>query len=186
VPTQGIAGVPASGIIDFYHYSNLGGRTHLLADVVGYYDDDHSTDAGRFLARQPLRISDSRLSGTCLPAGVVGALSFNSALGGVVINTTVTQPTAPGHLIVFPMPGPPPLASNLNFVPGQTVPNLVMVKVGDGGKVGFYNSAGCTHLVIDLFGVFTGPGSSATSDATATRGGGPSVPDIGIGPLEIG
>jgi hypothetical protein len=84
------------------------------------------------------------------------------------------------------MPGPPPLASNLNFVPGQTVPNLVMVKVGDGGKVGFYNSAGCTHLVIDLFGVFTGPGSSATSDATATGGGGPSVPDIGIGPLEIG
>ena len=52
VPNLVIVRVPASGIVDFYHYANLSGRTHLLADVVGYYDDDHSTDAGRFLALQ--------------------------------------------------------------------------------------------------------------------------------------
>ena len=162
VPNLVIVRVPASGVIDFYHYSNFGGRTHLLADVVGYYDDDHSTDAGRFLAVQPTRIADTRPGGVCLPGGFTAPVTFNSSLGAVVLNTTVTEPTAPGHLIVYPLPGPPPLASNLNFVPGQTVPNLVMVKLGDGGKIGFYNSAGCTHLVIDLFGLFTGADSAAT------------------------
>ena len=187
VPNLVIVRVPASGVIDFYHFSNFAGRTHLLADVVGYYDDDRSTGAGRLLALQPTRIVDSRITpGTCLPGGFYWSLPFNTSLGALVLNTTVTQPTAPGHMTVFPFPPPPPLASNLNFVPGQTVPNLVMVKVGDGGNVGFFNSAGCTHLVIDLFGIFTGPGSSATSDATAAGGAGSSVPDIGVGPLETG
>ena len=87
--------------------------------------------------------------------------------GAVVLNTTVTQPTAPGHLIVYPLPPPPPLASNLNFVPGQTVPNLVMVKLGQGNTIGFFNSAGCTHLVIDVFGGFTSAAAPSPSAASA-------------------
>ena len=41
----------------------------LLADVVGYFDDDHSTDAGRFLALQPTRLVDTRLSPGHVPPG---------------------------------------------------------------------------------------------------------------------
>ena len=130
--------MPASGVIDFYHYSNFGGRTHLLADVVGYYDDDHSTDAGRFLAAaaHPHRRHPARVACACR-GGFTAPVTFSSSLGAVVLNTTVTEPTAPGHLIVYPLPGPPPLASNLNFGTGPTVPNLVMVKLGeDCGKIG--------------------------------------------------
>jgi hypothetical protein len=184
VPNLVVVRAPSYGLINFYNYTNFGGTTHVLADVVGYFDADRSTEAGRLLTLQPTRLVDTRIKpGSCLPGGYYAPLTFPSSLGAVVVNTTVTEPTAPGHMTVFPYPPPPPLASNLNFVPGQTVPNLVMVKVGDGGKVGFYNSAGCTHLVIDLFGFFTGPGTSATADAA-----GPpvSLGDVDVGEFEAG
>ena len=73
----------------------------------------------------------------------------------VVMNVTATNPTAAGFATVFPTGGifPTP-ASNLNFVPGQTVPNLTMVQIGDNGKVSFYNSAGSTDLIADVVGWF--------------------------------
>ena len=44
--------------------------------------------------------------------------------------------------------------SNLNFVPGQTVPNLVMVRIGTNAKISLYNSAGSTDLIADVVGYF--------------------------------
>jgi hypothetical protein len=42
-----------------------------------------------------------------------------------VLNVTATEPSSPGYLTVFPDDAcDVPLASNLNFVPGETVPNL--------------------------------------------------------------
>jgi hypothetical protein len=49
-----------------------------------------------------------------------------------------------------------PLASNLNYAAGQTAPNLVVVKVGPGGKVSLYNYSGSAHLVVDVAGWFSG------------------------------
>ena len=51
-----------------------------------------------------------------------------------------------------------PNASNLNFVPGQTVPNLVIAKVGANGQVSGYLNAGSTHLAIDVAGWFPAGG----------------------------
>ena len=72
----------------------------------------------------------------------------------VVVNATVTEPTAAGYITVWPSNAPQPTASNLNFVPGQTVPNLVMVKVGTDGRVKIYNAAGQVHVVFDVVGYF--------------------------------
>ena len=47
-----------------------------------------------------------------------------------------------------------PNASDLNFVAGQTVPNLVVVKVGAGGQISFTNAAGSTDLIGDVVGYF--------------------------------
>ena len=80
----------------------------------------------------------------------------SSGVGAVVVNTTAVQPTASGFVTVFPDPPPPPLASNLNFTPGAIVPNLVAVRVPGDGKVDFFNKFGFTHLVVDVFGYFTG------------------------------
>jgi hypothetical protein len=174
VPNLVIVRVPASGIVDFYTHLDPGQTTHLLADVVGYYDDDKSTEAGRLVTFVPGRVVDTRVSSPFPPPGCIpgpGGISLtvtSSDVEAVVFNTTVTGPTTDGHITVFPFPPPPPLASNLNFVPGQTVPNLVMVKVGDAGKIGFYNSNGCTHLVIDAFGAFTSATAPAPAAAAAS------------------
>ena len=40
-----------------------------------------------------------------------------------------------------------PSVSSLNFVAGQTIPNLVKVKVGTGGKVSFFNPTGTVHVI---------------------------------------
>ena len=70
------------------------------------------------------------------------------------MNVTVTQPTAPSLLTVWPTRETRPTASNLNYVANQTVPNLVVVKVGTGGKVDLFNDAGGTHVVSDVVGWF--------------------------------
>ena len=62
----------------------------------------------------------------------------------MVLNVTVTEPRPASYLTAWPTGDPRPLASNLNYVAGQTVPNLVIVKVGAGGKVSLYNAAGVT------------------------------------------
>ncbi|XEC32843.1 N-acetylmuramoyl-L-alanine amidase [Streptomyces fradiae] len=45
-------------------------------------------------------------------------------------------------------------ASNLNFVAGQTVPNMVVVPVKD-GKITFYNHSGSVDLIADMAGYYT-------------------------------
>ena len=57
-------------------------------------------------------------------------------------------------LTVFPAGEALPLASNLNFRPGQTVPNLVVAKQGAGGRMAIYNAAGTAHVIADVAGWF--------------------------------
>ena len=47
-----------------------------------------------------------------------------------------------------------PLASLLNFVPGQTVANAVVMGVGTDGHIDLLNSLGNTHAVVDVLGYF--------------------------------
>ena len=54
--------------------------------------------------------------------------------------------------------GPPaqarPTASNLNFVAGQTVPNMVIVPVGANGQISLYNNTGTVDVIVDVLGWF--------------------------------
>ena len=38
---------------------------------------------------------------------------------------------------------------------GETVPNLVAVGIGTGGNLTIYNSAGTSHVIVDVVGYFT-------------------------------
>jgi hypothetical protein len=167
VPNLVTVRVPASGAIDFY---NLAGSVHVIADVVGYYDSDTSTDAGRFAPLPPSRTFDSRDLDQPLGPDSYGVLQIAGWNGvpvrgasAVVINTTVTQPTEYSYLTVFPDDMCEiPLASNLNYRPGQTVPNLVIVRLSTmsgcavmDGAVDAYNAAGTVHVIADVFGYFT-------------------------------
>src|SRR5206468_2495338 len=94
----------------------------------------------------PARILDTRNGTGGVNGAVGGAQSISvqaTGVGGipatgvsaVVLNVTVVTPTSGGYLTVYPAGAALPLASNLNFAATQTVPNLVVAKVGAGGKV---------------------------------------------------
>jgi hypothetical protein len=82
----------------------------------------------------------------------------STGVGAVAINVTVTQPTAPGFATVYPDGMSPPTASNLNFVAGETIPNLVIVPVASDGKVDLFNGGnGTSQYVGDVVGWFSAP-----------------------------
>ena len=140
------------------------GATHLVADVLGFFPANTS-----YVALQPARVLDTRSAhqtvdglgaGTGLrPGGTVTVLHV-AGRGGVpvgaataVLNVTVTEPTAAGYVTVYPCGIDAPLASNLNFTAGQTVPNAIFTKIGTNGDVCLFNSQP-TQLIADVAGYF--------------------------------
>jgi hypothetical protein len=184
VPNLVTVALPASGEVSLY---NTYGSTDVVVDVEGYYAAPSGT-AGLFNPLTPYRICDTRagnpsgLSGTdnqCLgeTVGAGGTLTIQvtgtnpsgtssggvpaSGVSAVVLNVTVTNPSASSWMTVWPAGASQPVASNLNFVPGETVANRVMVPVSSSGQVSLYNTYGSTDVVVDVNGWFTN-GSSNT------------------------
>lgn len=123
-------------------------------------------------------------------AGAGGVPS--SGANAVVLNVTVTGPTAGGYLTVYPDGTPRPATSNLNFAAGQTVPNTVIVKVGADGYVDLANvAAGSTNLVTDVQGYYSRTGSSgyvttAPTQVLDTRAGKTTIPSGGTVQVNLG
>jgi subtilisin family serine protease len=160
VPNLVVTQLSPSGAIKLFN-SNGFSFTHVVVDVVGWFDTDRSSNAGLFVPLAPNRVLDTRVTGT--PVGPGQAPTFvvagtggvpSSGAGAVVMNTTVTDPTSAGYLTVFPASAPVPNSSNLNFVAGQTVPNLVMSGLSPGGAVKYFNFLGFTDVVFDVSGYF--------------------------------
>src|SRR5436189_4598989 len=73
-----------------------------------------------------------------LNVDVTSALGVAPAsVAAVALHVTVTRPQAPGYLTVWPG-GAMPVASTLNFVPGRTVPNGVLVGIDPAGTVSIF------------------------------------------------
>lgn len=154
---------------------NAAGKTHVLADVCGYFVE--GTTGSRLVPLSPERVMDTRsLASGALSSGGVADVVV-TALGGVpaagvdavVLNVTAVAPTSAGFLTVWPSGEAMPSTSNLNFVAGKTVPNLVVAKVGAGGAVRVFNASGTTHLVVDIVGYFALTAGSGTMAVTPTR-----------------
>src|SRR5207249_6101048 len=147
--------------VSFY---NGFGKADLVIDVNGYFSDGSVVSASSFTTLTPTRIKDTR-SGPG-PIGKLGPGSTSiltvAGSGGVpltgakavIINVTVTNPTAASFLTLYPTGGSLPVASDLNFVAGQTVPNLVVVKLSAGGQINIYNGFGSTDVIVDVEGWF--------------------------------
>jgi hypothetical protein len=125
-----------------------------------------ATPAGGYAAVTPTRLLDTR-SGIGAPKAAVHGLSSialqvggragvpASGVSAVVLNVTVTSPASVGFVTAYADGAQLPTASNVNFVRGQTVPNLVVAPVGADGKVRLYNgSAGTVQLVADVSGYY--------------------------------
>jgi hypothetical protein len=174
VPNLVEVALGAGGKVTVY---NSTGSSDVIFDVAGWVSTQGTVTgtAGLFRPLVPARILDTRsglggshtlTAGQTITLQVTGAGSVPmTGVSGVVLNVTATGPTAASFLTVFPAGASQPLASNVNFTGGQTVPNRVTVKLGTGGSVSIFNAAGSVDVVVDVGGWFTDG-----SDATATGG----------------
>lgn len=158
VANRVIVPVSGSGQVSVY---NSAGSTDVVIDVDGYLS---ASAASLYQPTSPVRVCDTRssalsnqCSGRTLVAGGTltvqarGVAGVPSSASAVVVNVTATDGTAPSFLTIFPS-GKAPLASDLNFTAGQTVPNLVVVQLSPSGSFQIYNCAGDVDVVVDLEG----------------------------------
>jgi uncharacterized protein (DUF1501 family) len=159
VPNMVLARVGADGKINIY---NNTGATHVVVDVVGAFSDNAS---GRFVAVQPGRVLDTR-DGTGAPRARVAQTPVvlkltgapgvpSSGVSAVLMNVVAVEPVGDSFVTVYPSGGARPLASNLNVVAGQVVPNMVLARLGSDGCAALYNNTGDLDLVADVMGYFT-------------------------------
>jgi len=161
-----------------FYYANL--VPHLTAPV-----------AARYHPVTPTRLLDSRTAVGGWPgplaAGAPRVLQVGDVAGvpagasAVVMNVTATNASKASFLTVHPGGSPAPATSNLNFGAGETIANLVTVKLDAAGRVGFVNAVGTTDVVADLVGwydygvgsgdLFTGVTPSRYLDSRTTTGG---------------
>ncbi|MEV0267394.1 hypothetical protein AB0H43_01280 [Hamadaea sp. NPDC050747] len=132
--------------------------------------------AGTYYALSPTRILDTRTGNGAAKAPLGPGKVINlqvtgrggvpaTGVGSVVLNVTVTGPTANSYLTVYPTGVARPTASSVNFAKGWLGSNSVTVKVGTGGKVTIYNNSGYTHVVVDVSGYY-----AANNDPLASTG----------------
>lgn len=169
IPNAVVARVGSNGRVCIY---TLAG-TDILADVTGY------VGAGSGLGTlTPARLLDTRRgpnsttidgeaqNGGRIPArGVVelpvrGRGGVPSDAEAVLLNVTAVDPDNAGYLTVYPCGETRPNASNVNYLTGDVVPNAVLAKIGDDGKVCIYTLAE-TDVLADVTG-YVGDDACAT------------------------
>ncbi|MEI7622286.1 MAG: S8 family serine peptidase [Actinomycetes bacterium] len=168
-----IAKVGADGSISIY---NALGSTQVLVDIVGWFPPEVPPPAvSEYTGIVPERFLDTRTCNGCftiddefvgigpvapqqsLPLQITGRGSIpSSGVGSVALNVTGAGSSASSYLTVYPFGAARPTASNLNFLPGQVVPNMVIVKLGADGQIAIFNAAGSTSVVVDVVGWFPG------------------------------
>jgi hypothetical protein len=157
VPNLVTVGVSAQGTVCFYTYAS----THVLADVAAWYGDGGTSG---LVERTPKRLLDTRNgvgspqrkanADEMLVLSVRGRGGVAADAGSVVMNVTVTAPETDGFLTVWPCGVAMPNVSNLNFRAGDTVPNLVSVKLSATGTVCMKSTARA-DLIADVAGYLT-------------------------------
>jgi hypothetical protein len=168
IPNLVVAPVGDAGQVSFFTQ----GGGHLIADVSGYFTDASSSVDGRYVPVFPNRLLDTRMqspgklgSGGSVRVQIAGRSGVPATgASAVVLNVTATDATAAGYVQVLPT-GAAAFGSfsNLNLMPGQTIPNLVVVPVGADGSVTVFSERG-THVLVDVFGYFTNQTADPSSD----------------------
>lgn len=162
IPNLVISKLSSTGTVSLF---NSAGNTDLIADVTAWFPANADMNL-----LNPARLLDTRvgagyttIDGQSQGTGpLVGGAAFDLTVAGrgnvpaaganaVVLNITVTNPATVGFLQAWPSGNTRPTASNLNYVRGQTIANLVIAKVGANGKISLFSWAN-TDAVVDVVG----------------------------------
>ena len=163
-PWPSFAPIPQPSLTPRHQVINAAGAITATSDNVG----------SAYTALPPTRIVDTRPGSGYPDAGdtlnaastlsitVAGIATVPMDAKAVALNVTVTDTSAASFLTIYPLGGTQPLVSSLNWMAGQTVPNLVIVPVGSGDEVNLYNDAGSVDVVVDLEGYFAAESSGSS------------------------
>lgn len=173
VPNAVLTKVGAGGLVCIYTRAEI----DMVVDVNGYVPYGGAVEPlvpARILETRPgLPTVDSRDAGIGRrPADQVTELVVRGRAGvaddatAVFLNVTAVNAETTGYLTVYPCGEARPLASNVNFVAGQTVPNAVATKIGTDGKVCIYSIV-ATDVLVDVNGYV--PAGSAIDTLTPAR-----------------
>jgi hypothetical protein len=158
--------VGPNGTVCFY---NSLGNVDVLVDLVGWYSSGNTGDTTgmTFSPVTPTRVYDSRLSepphplsgtssGACSNGNDV-TIKMPPAIGGAVsMNVTALFIDTGGYLEAYPTGSPPsPPTSDINFRPGEIMPNLVIARLGTGSAVNICNALGTIQFFIDVNGGYS-------------------------------
>lgn len=164
---DGCEGAPMIGI-----YNGSGGTTHVIVDIVGYYDD--GTIGGlRFHPITPTRITDTRDANVPLGPNSVRSFPASSVSGdqtySLVTNVTGIDPSNSTFLTLWAGDVERPNVSNLNLLPHEVRANAAYVGIADNFTYSVYNPANRVHMALDVTGTFELPVAAGQS-VTAVGG----------------
>lgn len=114
--------------------------------------------ASAYTPNQPCRLLDTReepgrtVAPKTLRIDIAGRCGAPADVSAAVLTLTVTRPTGPGHLTVYPAGTERPTASNVNYTAGRTTANTAIVVVRN-GAVDLYVHTD-TEVSVDLDGTF--------------------------------
>jgi hypothetical protein len=132
------------------------------ARIAYYWPSD-----GHFTAIPPCRLVDTRapafpapLGGGFLPPATVRSYTLTGVCGlpvgvtAVSLNATVTAPTGPGFLTLYPQGGTFPPVSTLNFWGGDTIVNSAVVPLSATGGISMALGVSGGHVILDVNGYY--------------------------------
>jgi subtilisin family serine protease len=100
-----------------------------------------------------------RAGGSTLELRVAGRAGVPADATAVMLNLTAVNPAGPGYLTVYPCGQTQPLASNVNYLAGDVVPNAALAKLGTNGNVCIFTLA-TTDIIIDVNGYVPAGGTT--------------------------
>lgn len=119
--------------------------------------------ATSFHTLPPCRVMDTRQDGSALAGGdtrsipVAGVCGVPADAVAVAANVTAVDPTATGHLQLYPTGIAPPGTSAVNFSAGRRRASNAILPLGVEGELSVHcalTSPGTTHFVLDISGYF--------------------------------
>jgi hypothetical protein len=148
-------------------FFNNKGTTHLLIDVVGYFQP---TTGKRLTSTAPSRVLDTRnaIGSVRAPVGegesrvvqITGGVVPTGA-NAVVLNVTASEGTRGGYVSVVPGDqAAEPTTSSVNFGPNTIKANLVIVPLASDGSIRVFNKFGTTAVIADVLGYYSDNGGT--------------------------
>lgn len=168
------------------------GTMHVVIDIQGLVKDGDPAESMGVKPIQAHRVLDSRTAvggrngvplghdqSFSVPVTGVGGVP-STGVGAVIAHVVAVGPTSNGgYFTAYSTGYARPLASSLNFKPGMTASNDVVIPIGADGTVSIYNYniSGTTHAILDIQGWIASPNLTSAAPSVQFNTAGPTAAD---------